>query len=428
MPCRLPSVFPLTEPGLLHPEFRETTPEEGGAKRGQDMFLEPSKTSSRIAPIALLACLTLAGPALAGPREQAKRMHDRLVGTPPAAAVLDSMAAKIAVGDAIGAAYDAMDEPAFYRVSLKNFATPWTNVERSVFADLNDYTATVIGMIRDEVPFDQVLSADLVYVGTQVTPGYSHTNNDHYRELESRRVDLSDPALFDAVPQSSLPGSQLSPADTAGVITTRAAGEAFFSAGTNRRMWRFIGINHLCRDMEELKDVTRAVDRIRQDVSRSPGGDSSIFTNHCTGCHSGMDAVAGAFAFFEWDAGQERVVFTRGSVQPKHLINANTFPFGHVTLDDSWLNYWREGTYAGLGWDTALGGTGFGPKSLGEEVAGSRAFSTCQVRKAFEHVCFRPPNSAQDVAEIERIADVFEAQTYSMKRVFAETAAYCMGN
>ncbi len=54
-------------------------------------------------------------------------------------------------------------------------------MDRTVFADLNDYTATVIGMIRDDVPFDQLLSADLVYVGAPgvVTANYSHTDNDH---------------------------------------------------------------------------------------------------------------------------------------------------------------------------------------------------------------------------------------------------------
>ncbi len=406
---------------------------EDGDERRQGMRLESSRNGSLI-PIALLACLAclasigLAGSALAGPREQAKRMHDRLVGAPPSAAVLDAMAAKLAGNDALGAAYDAMDDPVFYGTSLVNFATPWTNVEGSVFRDLNDYTATVIGMIRDDVPFDQVLSADLVYLGTQVSPGYSHTDNDHYRQLQAQRVDLSDPALFRGVPQSTLPGSQLSSADTAGVVTTRAAGEAFFSAGTNRRMWRFVAMNFLCRDMEELKDVSRPADRIRQDVSRSPGGDSSIFVNHCSGCHTGMDAVAGAYAFFEWDAAQGRVVFTRGQVQPKYLINANTFPFGFITVDDRWDNYWREGPNSVLGWDDTRPAGGFGPKGLGEEVAASRAFSTCQVEKVFEQVCFRPPNSVQDFAEIERIADVFEAQAYSMKRVFAEAAVYCMGN
>jgi hypothetical protein len=99
-----------------------------------------------------------------------------------------------------------------------------------------------------------------------------------------------------------------------------------------------------------------------------------------------------------------------------------------VTLDDRWDNYWREGPNASLGWDEALPGGGFGPKSLGEEVGRSRAFAVCQVEKVFQHVCFRAAATAEDVAEIERIADVFEAEAYSMKRVFAETAATCMGN
>jgi hypothetical protein len=402
--------------------------EAGGEDGAETVMRLDSTAPSRLIAIALLACLGLADTALAGPREQAKRIHDRLVGIPPSGPVLDAMAAKITAGDALGAAYDAMDDPAFYRTSLVNLVTPWTNVDQSVFRELNDYTATVIGMIRDDVPFDQVLSADLVYVGTKVSPAYSQTNNDHYRKLQEDRVDLSDPALFAGVPQSTLPGSQLSSADTAGVITTRAAGEAFFSAGTNRRMWRFIAINYLCRDMEALKDTSRPADRIRQDVSRSPGGDSSIFTNHCSGCHSGMDPLTGAFAFFEWDADQQRVVFTRGQVQAKYGINANTFPYGYITTDDRWDNYWREGPNSALGWDTTRPSGGFGPKGLGEEVAASRAFSVCQVEKVFRHVCFRPPNSAEDAAEVERIADVFEAQSYSMKRVFAETAVYCMGD
>jgi hypothetical protein len=369
-----------------------------------------------------------AAPAAAGPREQAKRIHDRLVGVPPPAAVLDAMAAEIAAGDPIAAAYRAMQHPAFYTTALRNFVTPWTNVPRTVFAGLNDYTATVIGMIRDDVPFDQVLSADLVYVGAPGVVGtaYSHTDNDHYRELEASRADLGDPGVLVARTQSGLPGSQIGPADAAGVITTRAAAEAFFSAGTNRRMWRFIAINFLCRDMEQLKDITRPTGRIRQDVSRSPGGDSSVFLNHCSGCHSGMDPMAGAFAHLEWDATTGRLVHTPGQVQPKYLINANTFPAGYVTVDDRWDNYWRAGPYASLGWRGPDSG-GFGPKSLGREVTASRAFSLCQVDRIFEQVCFHPPSSAEELAERERIADVFEAQAYSLKRVFAEVAATCRG-
>ena len=33
---------------------------------------------------------------------------------------------------------------------------PWTNEEENAHAPLNDYTATIIGMIRDEVPFNNM--------------------------------------------------------------------------------------------------------------------------------------------------------------------------------------------------------------------------------------------------------------------------------
>ena len=145
--------------------------------------------------VAALACTTAAAVCSAGPREQAKRIHDRLAGTPPSAAVLDSMATKVAAGNALGAAMDAMSNPAFYNTTVRELATPWTNRDRSVYADLNDSTATVIGMVRDDVPFDQVLYGDIVYVGsTAATPvPYSQTDNNHYVELQRNRVDLSSP-------------------------------------------------------------------------------------------------------------------------------------------------------------------------------------------------------------------------------------------
>ncbi len=383
---------------------------------------------ARCATAILGMLVFLAAPCLAGPREQAKRIHDRLVGVPPSPGVLNLMETLVASGDPVAAAYEAMDAPAFYTTSLKNWVTPWTNVDQTVFAPLNDYTATVIGIVRDDLPFTEVLSADVVYIGSGAATSvpYSHNDNDHYEDLEENRVNLGDPAMLVPVAQSSLPGSVLDSSETAGVITTRAAGAAFFSAGTNRRMWRYLAINYLCRDMEELNDITRPADRIRQDVSRSPGGDSSIFLQTCVGCHSGMDPMAQAFAYFNFDEEQGRVVFTRGVVQPKYLINDNTFPFGFITTDNRWDNYWRSGPNAALGWDGPAPG-GYGAKSLGVEVASSRAFAVCQVEKAFQHVCFRPPNSDADLAEVERVADVFQAGGYSMKRVFAETAAWCMG-
>jgi hypothetical protein len=379
--------------------------------------------------VGLLAFAAAPG-AFAGPREQAKRMHDRLVGVPPTDAVLSSMETSISGGDPVAAAYTAMNDPIFYTSALKNWVTPWTNVNKDVFQDLNDYTATVIGMIRDDVPFNTVLSADLIYTGAAgvVSADYSQTDNMHYQQLEQNNVDLSDPTKLIARAQSTLPGAQINSSQAAGVITTRAAGLAYFSAGTNRRMWRFTGINFLCRDMEQLNDITRPADRIRQDVSRSPGGDSRIFHNTCVGCHSGMDGLAGAFAYYQWDPDAMRTVITPGQVQPKYLINSTNFPGGYVTTDDSWVNFWRVGPNSSLGFRDAGGGSGNGAQSLGREIGNSRAFSECQVKKVFQRVCQRDPTSAADFAQVQSIADHFEQQNYSMKRVFAETAAYCMGN
>ena len=120
-----------------------------------------------IAVVAGVLLLALQGwtPAIAGPREQAKQLHDRLAGVPPTDSVLSQMAADISANNPQAAAQLAMANKDFYNVTLRNFIAPWTSRDRSVFVPLNDYTATVIGMVRDDVTFSTVLSADMLYIG-----------------------------------------------------------------------------------------------------------------------------------------------------------------------------------------------------------------------------------------------------------------------
>ncbi len=369
--------------------------------------------------------LLVTGAANAGEREQAKTLHDRLAGVPPTADVLDSMATSISNGDAMSAAFAAMDNANFYNVTLKNFAAPWTNRDQSVFVPLNDYTATVIGMVRDDVPFNTLLSADILYTGANASgiPAYSMTNNDHYEALENQNIDLS--SALAATTQSQI--TNLPANATAGVMTTRAAAEAFFIDGTNRAMFRFTLLNHMCNDLEQVKDISRSPDRIRQDVSRSPGGDSRIFLNRCIGCHSGMDPLAQAFAYYDFDETINQLVYREGTVDQKYGINSTNFETGFVTLDDSWSNYWREGQNAILGWDESLPGSGSGAKSMGQELANSEAFAQCQVTKVFRNVCFRAPADTQDRTQIDAMVASFKNSNYSLKQVFAESAVYCMG-
>ncbi|MCR9278899.1 MAG: hypothetical protein NXH85_13075 [Pseudomonadaceae bacterium] len=403
--------------------------------------LLPRRSLASRATTVLAAGLTMvsATSGFADSIDQAKRLHDRIAGVPPDSATLNQMSALITSGDEVDAALVATEAREFYDVTLKNFAAPWTNRDANIFVPLDDYIATVIGIVRDERDFREILYGDVIYTGN-VSPAYSNSSNAHYEALEDAG-DLQNRLQF--ATQSSVTG--LPSSATAGVITSRSASKSFFIDGTNRAMFRFTMLNHLCSDMEQVHDVTRVPDRIRQDVSRSPGGDSRVFLNNCVGCHNGMDPLAGAFAYYDYqyddvadpdgengalnynDTGDTDPV-TGLRVDEKYHLNAANFEHGFVTQDDSWSNYWRAGQNALLGWDSSLPGAGNGAKSMGQELAHSDAFAQCQVEKVFENVCLRPPQDSVDRSAVDSMVSSFRSSGFNLKQVFAESAVYCMGD
>jgi hypothetical protein len=375
----------------------------------------------------VLLALLLSGVSLAfaGPRERAKAIHDRLIGVPATEADLDVMDDMTPVQAAIYAITLGENSRHFATVTLKNFAAPWTNRDQTAFVPLNDYTTLVIGMIINQVPFNQILSIDRLYVQNGA-PLPTASSNAHYEALETRMMepDFDPTSELVAVPQSTA-YPMLPPNATAGAMTTRAASEAFFIAGTNRAMFRFTLMNHMCMDLEQVHDTSIVPDRIRQDVSRSPGADSRVFLNNCIGCHAGMDPLAQAFAYYNFNDGSGTIEFTDGAVQPKYFNNNETFADGFVTPDDSWSNYWREGQNALLGWNGSLPGAGNGAKSLGQELAGTQAFAECQVTKVFNAVCLRDPVDGADRAQVQTMTNDFIGNNYDLRQVFAESADYC---
>ena len=386
-----------------------------------------NKTWMKLVLVALIS-LSVSATAYGGSREQAQRLHERIAGVPASETVLSNMEDMISgdlPGGATGAASLAMDNVNFYNVTLKNFAAPWTNRDQSVFVPLNDYIATVIGMVRDGEDFSTLLSGDRTYIGRPgiVPTNPSTTSNQHYAELEANNVNLRDDLEFR--PQSQIMGIPVSA--TAGVMTSRAAAEAFFVAGTNRAMFRFTLMNHMCNDMEQMHDTRPPPDRIRQDVSRSPGGDSRLFLNNCVGCHNGMDPLAGAFAYYDYDETSQSLVYNNTQVHSKYFNNDLNFPQGYRTTDDSWENRWRVGQNAYLGFDGTLAGAGNGAKSLGEELGKSEAFASCQVRKVFRTVCLRDAENATDRSAVDAITATFRGTGYDLKQVFSDTAVHCMG-
>jgi hypothetical protein len=315
----------------------------------------------------------------------------------------------------------AMDEPSFYNITLKNWVKPWTNVDKTNRVPLNDFVATVLGIVRDNIPFDQVIYGDHLYVAAAGTPGaipaYDKKTNTHYQKLEDTSVNLKD--YLSRVSQTKVTGI----ADSAGVLTSRAFGSAFYSAGTNRRATRFTFINFMCRDFEALHDINITDYHVRRDVDRKPGLDSRTYANKCVGCHNGQDAIGGAFAYFDFVNGE--TVYTPGKVVDK--INKNVaFLEGWITKDDSWVNTWAEGQNSNLGWPNKTSGNGV--RELGIMFSRSRAFAECMSTKVFQMVCLRAPTEEVDKKEMRRLADVFQKDAnFNMKNLIAETAQSCIG-
>lgn len=355
---------------------------------------------------------------------KAVRMHERIAGVPPTAAVRAQMASLITAGQPTQAALLAIESPYFYNVTLKNMFKPLTNREDQVVTPLNDMVATMIGLIRDDESFDKVLYGDIYYAaadGTANVTNWARNSNQHYVDLESRRVDLS---------QALVAGSQsqmMQITDSAGVLTSRAYGSSFMTAGTNRAVVRWAFKNFLCNDMEQLSDTTRPDYHVRRDVERNPGGDSKTFKSQCVGCHAGMDGLAGAAAYFDFVNNQ--VTESTGVVAK---INAQSkFANGWVTADNSWVNLWQDGgPNMRLGFMGAR--TGNGLRSFGQAMSQTAEFPRCMAKRVFRQVCQRDPimdssKANAEVVVIQDLANAFKANNYDMKALFAATSARCMG-
>lgn len=353
----------------------------------------------------------------ASTREDAYKLFTRITSIPPTKSELSVVEQYLNAENKLAAINFALESKHFYNIKLKNWVKNWTNEDRTNRVELNDYVATVIGFIRDDVPFNQILSADYIYTAndslTEI-PAYSVENNNHYAEIEKRNLSLKDNLVRKN--QSTITGIT----QTAGVLTTRAAAAAFFIDGTNRAMTRYTFMNFLCKDFEDVHDTNVPDFLVRRDVDRAPGGDSRTFKNTCVGCHAGQDALGGAFAYFNF--ANNKITYTPGVVTEKINKNVN-YPAGHVVTDDSWMNLWAKGTNANLGWRGSMSGKGV--KSLGQMLANSKQFSRCMVEKTYKLICLNSAKNNLEDSEIEDLVIGFETN-YKMKELFSEVALKCL--
>lgn len=408
--------------------------------RGPIKFLR--ENALRIA----LACLVNANVGLAAElthEEYAFKAYNRIVGVPPTTAELAEMTKLLKEGKTDEALNIAIESNNFYDSRLVMWTKKWFNEDATNRGTLNDGVATVVGMVRDNIPFNQLLSGNFVYIGNPALipgtiPAAALDNNNHYQQLETSGLSLKD-VLAKATQQDTynFPADGEGPA---GLYTTRGWAAAYYIAGTNRAAFANTMKHFMCKEMEDLHDNTIPTEYIARDVTREPAGNPANFYNTCQGCHAGMDAQRNAWIHFDYDGDDENngIFLTnvpvgdvnnanRGANNDPHKyhVNNDSFPDGRPSRDNNWINLWAQGQNSSLGWRGATSGSG--PKEFGEMITRSAQFSSCMTEQVFELICFHKPTSAEEKEAARNISFRFEAQgSYNIKQVFRDTTKFCI--
>ena len=391
--------------------------------------------------------------------QKAALLYKRLAGVSTSLAnpVIALMASDIAAGDLMAAAgrvTDPNNTSDFYNVTIRDFAARMSTREETVNTPMNDFIATIIGIARDDRNAKQMLTGNFLYQAdlTQAAVPGNRLNdmilsNNHYQALEDGRFDVqkvikpvSPQVLYDGN------GNLGNHPDAAGVLTSRAWMEAHATAGTNRRLVEYTFRQFLCVPLEQWADSTAPDNYVGRDIDRKPGGDPQKYATTCRTCHSVMDPLRSAFAFYDFSNGYVKhtyrvspttddmsedpasvIVFPGTSVVRKMNHNESTFDKGHMIEDHSWKNYATSASNtAYFGWEGNLEGNGV--KDFGQMIADAKAFPFCMAQRAFRSACKREPVSI-DKPILESASAAFIASGYSLKTLFQTIAISdeCLG-
>ena len=386
---------------------------------------------------------------------RAALLYRRLTGvtTPITSPLIDQMARELSSGDRMGwlrAARIATSQREFYNITVRDFAARMATREETVNAPLNDFVATIIGVVRDGENARQLLTGNFYYaadpdkaaVVDNMIEDHLMSNN-HYLELERNRFNLAE-VLVRRSPQSLYDGQGgvVPNPDPAGLLTTRGWMEAHAVAGTNRRLVEFAFRQFMCVEMEHWADAFGPDNMVGRDVDRFPGNEHDTYTTSCRSCHSVMDSMRPAFARFDFTNGFTKNAFVHApgngpnqmaqnppGIAQKMNRNDDVFPGGFVIENDGWVNHAVRGANAAFfGWRSE-NQRGYGIRDFGQLLASSEAFPRCMAQRAFRSVCKR------EIAPFERgminqVAKEFEENGYDLRLLFEMVAVTkeCMGN
>lgn len=425
--------------------------------------------------------LTVGTSALAQDRSalgEAKWMIERLTGIKwsPDAPQVQQMAQRISSGDKIGAAKVATALPQFYSVTVKEMAARMSTRAESVREPLNDFSASFIGITRDNTDARELLYGNFYYAFTGTpalpagvtvtsrieTPGDLTRNmllsNAHFADLENANINvheyLTKVTTGQRIPTSMTTNVATPAADAAGVLTQRTFLAAHAIAGTNRRLVEYTFREFMCMPIQGWADTSASDIRVGMDIDRMPGGDPQKYLTSCKGCHTVMDGFRGAFARWDFNPTVNGVLHslsgvTTGNFQPVNSdatrqvmrkMNRDTAPAatmfvmyqgGWNTRDTSFVNNADRGVNSTIfGWrglapdGAALSSNSSGTNAFGRLVANSKRFSQCMAKRIWDQVCnYSLPDLEQDVLFVS-LALEFEQNGYKLKDLFETIATH----
>jgi hypothetical protein len=311
----------------------------------------------------------------------------------------------------IEAAREMTKDSSFINQTVLQWAIRYLSYEKETAMVLNDALAMVVGIVKDNIDARLFLSGNFSY-GPNQRLGYrqpSPSSNAPYALLESRSLDLSTNL------QKYTPQWDVFFKDNAGLLTTRYWGEKYYFAGTNRRP--VVGLMNvfMCQPIENWKTANLSTSRIRQDIPRDPSNDPRLFQQECRSCHGPMDALAGAFAYLDFE---KKTIIYSYDVAKKYTHNDHTYPEGYATKDDSWKNLLTARNDLGLDWKGPNSGKGV--KELGQLVTNSEGFGRCLVKRSLSFFCDQQL-SLTDPWVIE-LTDTLKQSGYNLKDLFINIA------
>lgn len=369
---------------------------------------------------------------------KASTIYERLTGvkTPIFNPLLQQMETLINANDAAGAARLITDpsslmgsasptiiaaansaSSSFYRSTVKDFGARMSNRDETINVPLNDFTATIIGAVRDKINAKLLLSDNFYY---QADPSKAAVpsdelndilkSNNHYEALERGGFDLKSVLIKKKQILVTGDGTAFTEnVSPAGLLTTRQWAAAHMIAGTNRRAVEYSLRQFTCTPIESAADSTGPEDVVGRDVDRNPGGSMAKFTTSCRACHTVLDGFRPAFAYMTFSNGYlkhsalvpnstqdnlnedtspaMRIHPAAPRVTRKMNHNEEAFVKGKIVTDDTWVNNANNGTNRNqFGW-TMMSGTGVA--QFGKALAESKAFPRCMAKRVFFSVCKR---------------------------------------